>query len=205
MRGGGGAVSASIRRRRAGCLHRPPPAAPHRRCDGAPASPLRSSARARTARRSPARGGQAGDGLSSPHLPRRDEGARGMGSRVRGLPPAAAAGIRSRVRLTRAGEAAPAARGAEYAAGRRGHPRSAYEAPRAAVDRSTRVIGAESKRRGCPRLPARQSRVTLLGSGTLAPAYERALGSRAVRARDLETLEFTRVLDAIAALARSAA
>ena len=41
MRGGGGAVSASIRRRRAGCLDRPPPAAPHRRCDGAPASPLR--------------------------------------------------------------------------------------------------------------------------------------------------------------------
>src|SRR5439155_5261179 len=66
------------------------------------------------------------------------------------------------VRLTRAGEAAPLARGAEYAAGRRGHPRSAYEAPRAAVDRSTRFIGAESKRRGCPRLPARQSRVTLL-------------------------------------------
>src|SRR5438876_796139 len=118
MRGGGGAVSASIRRRRAGCLDRPPPAAPHRRCDGAPASPLRYWARARTARLSPARGEQAGDGLSSPHLPRRDEGARGMGSRVRGLPPAAAAGIRSRVRLTRAGEAAPAARRAEYAAER---------------------------------------------------------------------------------------
>src|SRR5437899_2795252 len=38
-----------------------------------------------------------------------------------------------------------------------------YEAPRAAVDRSTRFIGAESKRRGCPRLPAPPSRVTLLG------------------------------------------
>src|SRR5439155_9333865 len=62
----------------------------------------------------------------------------------------------------RAGQAAPAARGAECGAGGRGHPRSAYEAPRAAVDRSTRFIGAESKRRGCPRLPARQSRVTLL-------------------------------------------
>src|SRR5207249_1965067 len=158
----GGAVSASIRRRRAGCLDRPPPAAPHRRCDGAPASPLRYSARARAARLSPARRDQAGGGLSSPHLPRRDEGARGMGSRVRSLQPAAAGDIRSRVRLTRAGEAAPAARGAEYAAGRRGHPRSAYEAPRAAVDRSTRVIGAESKRRGCPRLPARQCRVSLL-------------------------------------------
>src|SRR5437879_9165701 len=44
MRGGGGAVSASIRRRRVGCLDRPPRAAPHRRCDGAPASPLRYSA-----------------------------------------------------------------------------------------------------------------------------------------------------------------
>src|SRR5205809_402552 len=178
VRGGGGAVSASIRRRRAGCLHRPPPAAPHRRCDGAPASPLRYSARARTARLSPARGGQAGDGLSSPHLPRRDEGARGMGSRVRGLQPAAAGGIRSRVRLPRAGEAAPAARGAEYAAGRRGHPRSAYEAPRAAVDRSTRFIGAESKRRGCPRLPARQSRGTLLARPPLRPAPAGGTGSR---------------------------
>src|SRR5438874_299468 len=38
----GGAASASIRRRRAGCLDRPPPAAPHRRCDGAPASPRQS-------------------------------------------------------------------------------------------------------------------------------------------------------------------
>jgi len=36
-----------------------------------------------------------------------------MGSRVHGLQPAAAARIRSRVRLTRAGEAAPPARGAE--------------------------------------------------------------------------------------------
>jgi len=44
VRGGGGALSASIRRRRAGCLHRPPSAAPHRRSDGAPASPLRYSA-----------------------------------------------------------------------------------------------------------------------------------------------------------------
>ena len=37
------------------CLHRPPPAAPHRRSDGAPASPLRYSARARAARLPPAR------------------------------------------------------------------------------------------------------------------------------------------------------
>src|SRR5207244_4463483 len=41
-------------------------------------------------------------------------------------PPAPAARIRGRVRLTRAGEAAPPARGAKSAAGRRGRPRSAY-------------------------------------------------------------------------------
>src|SRR5947207_2024261 len=56
----------------------------------------------------------------------------------------------------------PYACGPNSAAGRRGRRRSAYEAPRAAVDRSTRFIGAESKRRGCPRLPAPQSRVMLL-------------------------------------------
>src|SRR5437667_12482523 len=88
-----------------------------------------------------------------------------MGSRVRGLQPAAAARIRSRVRLTRAGEALRRRAGPNSAAGRRGRPRSAYEAPRAAVDRSTRFIGAESKRRGCPRLPAPQSRVMLLARG----------------------------------------
>src|SRR5438093_7128356 len=52
--------------------------------------------------------------------------------------------------------------GRKSAAGRRGRPRSAYEAPRATADRSTRFSGAESKRRGCPRLPAPPSRVTLL-------------------------------------------
>src|SRR5438876_4487243 len=57
---------------------------------------------------------------------------------------------------------APYACGPNSAAGRRGRRRSAYEAPRAAADRSTRFIGAESKRRGCPRLPAPPSRVTLL-------------------------------------------
>jgi len=98
VRGGGGAVSASIRRRRAGCLDRPPPAAPHRRCDGAPASPLRYSARARTARLSPARGDQAGDGPSSLHLPRRDGGARRVGAPLRRLEPAPAAGARRRRR-----------------------------------------------------------------------------------------------------------
>src|SRR5439155_19111591 len=48
------------------------------------------------------------------------------------------------------------------AAGRRGRRRSAYEAPRAAGDRGTRLGGAESKRRRRPRLPAAPSRVTLL-------------------------------------------
>src|SRR5205823_3854895 len=38
-RGGGGPRPASVRRPRAGCPDRPPPAAPHRRCDGPPAPP----------------------------------------------------------------------------------------------------------------------------------------------------------------------
>src|SRR5947199_375363 len=52
--------------------------------------------------------------------------------------------------------------GPNSAAGRRGRPRSAYEAPRAAADGGTRLGGAESKRRRRPRLPAPPSRVTLL-------------------------------------------
>src|SRR5204863_10081554 len=48
------------------------------------------------------------------------------------------------------------------AARRRGRRRSAYEAPRAAAYRGTRLGGAESKRRRRPRLPAPPSRVTLL-------------------------------------------
>src|SRR5438094_397655 len=84
-----------------GCLDRPPPAAPHRRCDGAPASPLRYSARARTARLSSARGDPAGDGRSSLHLPRRDEGARRVGPPLRRLEPAPAAGARRRRGLAR--------------------------------------------------------------------------------------------------------
>src|SRR5207245_10392689 len=59
----------------------------------------------------------------------------------------------------------PYARGPNSAAGRRGRRRSAYEAPRAAADRGTRLGGAESKRRRRPRLPAPPSRVTLLGLG----------------------------------------
>src|SRR2546429_759261 len=46
----------------------------------------------RAARLSPARREQAGDGLSSLHVPRRDEGARRMGPRLRRLEPAPAAG-----------------------------------------------------------------------------------------------------------------
>src|SRR2546427_2567810 len=56
----------------------------------------------------------------------------------------------------------PYACGPNSAAGRRGRRRSAYEAPRAAADRGTRLGGAESKRRCRPRLPAPPSRVTLL-------------------------------------------
>src|SRR5436305_4554186 len=66
----------------------------------------------------------------------------------------------------------PYARGPNSAAGRRGRRRSAYEAPRAAADRGTRLGGAESKRRRRPRLPAPPSRVTLLAgpAGAAAPA-----------------------------------
>src|SRR5881396_1534385 len=160
VRGGGGAVSASIRRRRAGCLDRPPPAAPHRRCDGAPASPLRHLARTRTARRSQACGDQAGDGLSSLHLPRRDEGARRVG------PPCAALNLR---RLRRSASPRPSTAAApgkpavrNGAARERGRRRSAYEAPNGSVAPGPVSSGAESKRRRWPRSRARQSRVTLL-------------------------------------------
>ena len=44
MHGSGGTVSASIRRRWTRVRERPTRAAPHRRSDGAPASPLRYSA-----------------------------------------------------------------------------------------------------------------------------------------------------------------
>src|SRR5213596_3563522 len=71
--------------------------------------------------------------------------------------------------------------GRNSAAGRRGRPRSAYEAPRAAVDRSTRFIGAESKRRGCPRLPAPQSRVMLLSR------WAEVLGARVQQEQGDET------------------
>src|SRR6266850_6288182 len=163
VRGGGGAVSASIRRRRAGCLDRPPPAAPHRRCYGAPASPLRYLARARTARRSQACGDQAGDGLSSLHLPRRDEGARRVG------PPCAGCGRSASPRpSTGAARGEPAVRNG--AARERGRRRSAYEAPHGSVAPGPVSSGAESKRRRCPRSRARQSRVTVLAPAALEVA-----------------------------------
>jgi len=93
VRGGGGAVSASIRRRRVGCLDRPPRAAPHRRSDGAPASPLRYSA-SRACRTSFA---------GTPSASRRCafvascsagwRSARRIGRRLRRLEPAPAAGV----------------------------------------------------------------------------------------------------------------
>ena len=67
-------------------------------------------------------GAQGRDGLAALHAARGGEGARGVGSRVRGLQPAAAARNRSRLRLTRAGEAAPPARGAEERSGEAGAP-----------------------------------------------------------------------------------
>src|SRR5439155_12557477 len=66
------------------------------------------------------------------------------------------------------------------AAGRRGRRRSAYEAPRAAADRGTRLGGAESKRRRRPRLPAPPSRVTLLAdAGDVALDAAEEVGVRA--------------------------
>src|SRR5437870_3968859 len=163
-----------------------------RRLIGAPTAPppprCAIRPRARAARLSPARREQAGDSPSSLHVPRRDEGARRMGPRLRRL------NLR-RLRARGVAAAWPAGRPAvrDGAARERGRRRSAYEAPHGSAAPGPVPSGAESKRTRCPRSRARQSRVTLLGSGTLAPAYERALGSRAVRARDLETLEFTRV------------
>src|SRR5882724_8118367 len=160
VRGGGGAVAASIRRRRAGCLDRPPPAPPHRRCDGAPASPLRYSARVRTARLSPARGDPAGDGLSSLHLPRRDEGARRVGPPLRCLEPAPAGGARWPRPSTAAARGEPAVRNG--AARERGRRRSACEAPNGLVAPGPVSSGAESKRGRSPRSRAQQSRVAHL-------------------------------------------
>src|SRR5438094_3186781 len=87
---------------------------------------------------------------------------------LRPAPAASALACRRQTCGTRAGP--------NSAAGRRGRRRSAYEAPPAAADGGTRLGGAESKRRRRPRLPARQSRVTLLAPGArrLQPADARA-------------------------------
>src|SRR5205814_9026392 len=75
----------------------------------------------------------------------------------------------------------PYARGPNSAAGRRGRRRSAYEAPRAAADRGTRLGGAELKRRRRPRLPAPPSRIPLPGL-TRPPARRATRGrGRALR------------------------
>src|SRR6059058_3615061 len=76
----------------------------------------------------------------------------------------------------------PYARGPNSAAGRRGRRRSAYEAPRAAADRGTRLGGAESKRRRRPRLPAPPSRVTLLVAPVGPAAAVLGQGGQAVGA-----------------------
>src|SRR5439155_13676830 len=80
--------------------------------------------------------------------------------------------------------------GANSAAGRLERRRSAYEAPRAAADGVTRLGGAESKRRRRPRLPAPQSRVTLLvppivrHGGHRSPLAEAYAADQLLRARD---------------------
>src|SRR5206468_1089888 len=93
----------------------------------------------------------AGDGLSSLHVPRRDEGEATKAHRL--------------LDLRMPANDVPYVCGPNGAAGRRGRRRSAYEAPRAAADRGTPLGGAESKRRRRPRLPAPPSRVTLLARG----------------------------------------
>src|SRR6266705_98023 len=100
------------------------------------------------------------DGLSSLHLPRRDEGARRVGPPLRCLEPAPAAGARWPRPSTAAARGELAVRNG--AARERGRRRSAYEAPNGLVAPGPVSSGAESKRRRCPRSRARQSRVTLL-------------------------------------------
>src|SRR5206468_7017734 len=154
LRFGAAASGASIGRRARrliGALTAPPPP----RCAIRP--------RARAARLSPAGREQAGDGLSSLHVPRRDE-ARDEWDvacaaldlrRLRVLGVAAA-------QLAR-GPPAGGARGPAHGAAReRGRRRSAYEAPHGSVAPGPASSGAESKRRRCPRSRARTSRVTLL-------------------------------------------
>src|SRR5206468_4225531 len=127
----------------------PTRAAPHRRSDGAPAPVLR-----RHGPRVPPRGRPAGEDATTPSAGSRRRfkaaQARPHSSRTFVTPP----NVTRRTCGTRGGRTAQA--------GRRGRRRSAYEAPRAAVDGGTWLGGAESKRRRRSRLPAPPSRVTLL-------------------------------------------
>src|SRR5439155_19678236 len=114
------------------------------------------------------RGAQAGGGLAWLHVPRRDE--------VRDAWDLACAALNLR-RLRVLGVAAAlvrprAARGGSPRSGtaqhgKRGRRRSAYEAPHGSVAPGPVSSGAESKRRRCPRSPARTSRVTLLARAAL--------------------------------------
>src|SRR5205823_11021141 len=134
-----------------------------RRLLGAPTAPppprCAIRPRARAARRSPARREQAGDGLSSLHVPRRDE------ARDEWDLACAALDLR-RLRVLGVAAALARPRGEPAvrngAARERGRRRSAYEAPNGSVAPGAVSSGAESKRRRCPRSRARQSRVTLL-------------------------------------------
>src|SRR5439155_8618844 len=109
------------------------------------------SARVRTARLSPARGDQAGDGLSSLHLPRRDEGARRVRPPLRCLEPAPAAGARWPRPSTAAARGEPAVRNG--AARERGRRRSAYEAPNRVGRSRTRVQRRRIEAETVPPLP----------------------------------------------------
>src|SRR5213078_1328396 len=158
---GGGAVSASIRRRRVGYLDRPSRAAPHRRSDGAPASPLRYSA-SRACRTSFAGTPRANRRwASSLHVPRRDE--------TRDEWDVACAALNLR-RLRALGVAAALAR---PRAARGGSPRSGT-----AQHGSGGAVGAPMRRRTgrslpdpCPAAPNRSA------DGAPAPVHG-SLGSR---------------------------
>src|SRR5204863_260556 len=154
VHGSGGTVSASIRRRWTRVRERPTRSAPHRRSDGAPAPVLRRYGPRVHRARPPC------EAAATPSA-RSDEATKAHRQLALRVP----------------AKDVPYARGPNSAAGRRGRRRSAYEAPRAAADRGTRLGGAESKRRRRPRLPAPPSRVTLLRgpAGAAAPAAPAAL------------------------------
>src|SRR5439155_9301050 len=116
VRGSGGAVSASIRRRRAmgviGRLIR----TPHRRCDDAPAPATR------VARRAGSRATAPEAVAAGQHVAPQGDEPRGVVAEAARLERECAAIIRGRVRLARADEAAPPARGAEERSGEAGAP-----------------------------------------------------------------------------------